>query len=123
MRAVFACLLVLSSGSIRADEATADQQSAALEKKLGSIEFRTEKFISGREKMIKGIAELQPALRKMSCQAYPVRTNKETLEIIRREIAELDQNSSQLSADQLSRLAAQKQIVSQLKPDIDCSAL
>jgi hypothetical protein len=106
-----------------ADETTPVAQSSPLEEKLASVEFRTQKLISAREKMMQGIAQLQPSLRKISCQAYPSRTNQETLDIIRKDLAELDRSSSQLSAEQLSRLSTQKQIASELKPGIDCSSL
>lgn len=122
MRALVFCVLASMSLAVSAEETAQDQQDP-LEQKLQKIEFRTQHLVSGKEKFLKGVAQVKPALRKMACQAYSSKTNQATLDIVKKEIAELEQNASQLNADQATRLATQKQIASEFDPNVDCSAL
>lgn len=99
--------------------------SSELEKKLSSVEFRTAKLMSGKEKMAKGFADLAPNVREIACRAYPVASDKDIIKSLKKDIASLEKKKTiaQLNAEQVSRLFVQKDIVSKLSPGIDCSAL
>lgn len=96
---------------------------AELEKKLSSIEYRTEKFLSGQKKMTQGFAELVPNIRKIACEAYPTESSKKTIKDLKREIGFLEKkkNIAQMNSAQIDRLLTQKNIVANLTPDINCA--
>jgi len=109
--------------SLIALSATATEPSA-LEDKLSYIELRSAKFISGKEKMTSGYAELAPNIRQIVCGAYPIATDKATIKDLKKEIAYMEEkeNFTQLSAEQIARLATQKDVVAKFSPGIDCTA-
>ena len=121
MKYLFAILISLSAFSVYAEST----QSPALEEKLVSLETRTSKFISGKEKMTKGYAELKPELRQLTCSLYPVESAKDAIISFKKDIALLEKkkNIEQLNEGQLARLSTQKDVVATLVPEIDCSAL
>lgn len=121
MKYLCAILISLSAFSTYAEST----QLLALEEKLVSLEARTTKFISGKEKMIKGYAELSPELRQLTCSLYPVEAAKDSIKGFKKDIAFLEKkkNVEQLNEEQLARLSTQKDVVATLVPEIDCSAL
>ena len=121
MKYLFAILISLSAFSVYAEST----QLPALEEKLASLETRTSKFISGKEKMTKGYAELKPELRQLTCSLYPIESAKDAIKSFKKDIAFLEKkkNIEQLNEEQLARLSTQRDVVATLVPEIDCSAL
>ena len=117
-------LLILAI-AIAFDVAATEAQSPTLDERLGDLELRTSKFISGKEKMAAGFARLPPNLRQAACGAYPVKSDEEAIATFRRKIADIEASGSatHLSPEQAARLSAQKETVSRLSPGIDCSKL
>lgn len=123
MQYIAGILIHLVAASTLANEPPSAQVSD-LEKRLSAVEFRTTKFISGKEKMQNGFASLPPHLRKITCGAYPVESDKDLIKSLKEEIAALerDKTISQLNAEQMEKLSVQKGIVDKLTPGVDCSA-
>lgn len=121
MKYLFAILISVSAFSAFAEST----QQSVLEEKLGSLETRTAKFISGKEKMLKGYAELKPETRQLVCSMYPVEASKDAIKNFKKDIAFLEKkkNIEQLDEAQKTRLTTQKDVVATLVPEIDCSAL
>jgi hypothetical protein len=100
------------------------QEMDPLEQKLQSVESRTAQLNSGKEKMVKGFMNMEPGLRSIACRAYPVDTERETLQLAKKDIAYLEKKyRTQLSSDQQTRLSAQKELVSKWTYGVDCGAL
>lgn len=121
MKHLFSLMILLFAMSTYANE----PQSTEFEKQLSAVEFKTAKFISGKEKMANGFANLAPNIRLIACGAYPVELDKETIGNLRMDIANLEQIKTieLLSTEQQTRLTIQKEIVETLTPGIDCSTL
>lgn len=121
MKYFFAIVLSVFAFSAYAESTT----PATMEDKLVSLETRTAKFISGKEKMLKGYAELKPETRQLVCSLYPVDASKDAIKSFKKDIAFLEKkkNNEQLDEAQKIRLAAQKEVVAGLVPEIDCSVL
>lgn len=121
MKYLFAILISLFAFSAFAEST----QQSALEEKLVSLETRTAKFISGKEKMLKGYTELKPDTRQLVCSLYPVEASKDAIKSFKKDIAFLEKkkNIEQLDDAQKTRLITQKEVVANLVPEIDCSAL
>jgi hypothetical protein len=122
MKYIFAILFFLFAISSFAIGQQSNEPSE-LEKKLSSIEFRSAKFMSGKEKMASGFGGLAPNLAKIACEAYPVDSDKDVIKHLKKDIASLEKKKTiaQLSPEQITRLATQKEIAGKLTPGIDCS--
>jgi len=120
MKNILLLTIVIASGIT-----AAQAQSPTLDERLSDLESRTSKFVSGKEKMADGFAQLPQNLRQIGCGAYPVKSDEEAIATFRKEIAAIEapESAPSLNQDQAARLAAQKDTVSKLSPGIDCSKL
>ena len=104
---------------------TTNAQAPTIEDRLTDLELRTSRFVSGKEKMVGGFAQLPADLRQVACQAYPTRSDSEAIAGFKDQIAFLESpdSASKLDPGQAARLATQKETVSALVPGVDCSKL
>lgn len=116
--------LIIASASY-AESTVVDDQASVLEQKISSIELRTAKLASSREHFLKGFAGLPPNLSVMACKAYPVKSESETIDILKHDISEVSDEHSypKLSQEQASRVSAQREFVEKWKIGVDCSTM
>lgn len=121
MKYLLAALISLYAVTSHAGE----PNQSELEVKLSTLENRTAKFISGKEKMTAGFTNLAPNVRQIACKAYSADTDKDIIKSLKKDITYLEKkkNFSQLNEQQVARLNSQKETVQNLTPGIDCSKL
>lgn len=99
-------LAPMGDSAFAQDQKTEAAQSLTLSQKLAVLIYRTENMVSGREKMIKAIAEVDSPLRAQVCKSTSVAIPADVIAHMNQHATELQARQSELTEEERASLAA-----------------
>jgi hypothetical protein len=99
-------LAPMGDSAFAQDQKTEAAQPLTLSQKLAVLIYRTENMVSGREKMIKAIAEVDSPLRAQVCKSTSVAIPADVVARMNQHATELQARQSELTEEERASLAA-----------------